>query len=126
MGSFTIGGLAASGGVGVETVRYYQRRGLLIEPDRRNGIRRYDDADLRRLRFIRSAQTAGFTLEEIGELEGDFAPNFCRYYWAKFSDWSAGDNVIIATMSFTAALNDGTADYVAGDRVYEYHVIVAE
>ena len=70
MASFTIGGLAASGGVGVETVRYYQRRGLLIEPDRKDGIRRYDDADLRRLRFIRSAQTAGFTLEEIGELLG--------------------------------------------------------
>ena len=70
MASFTIGSLAASGGVGVETVRYYQRRGLLIEPDRKDGIRRYDDADLRRLRFIRSAQTAGFTLDEIGELLG--------------------------------------------------------
>ncbi|EQB05148.1 MULTISPECIES: MerR family transcriptional regulator [Sphingobium] len=66
--SFTIGGLAAAGGVGVETVRYYQRRGLMIEPDRQGGVRRYDAADLRRLRFIRSAQTAGFTLEEIGEL----------------------------------------------------------
>lgn len=64
----TISGLAQAGGVGVETVRYYQRRGLLGVPDRAGGIRRYDEADARRLRFIRSAQGAGFTLEEIGEL----------------------------------------------------------
>lgn len=64
----TIGKLAAAGGVGVETVRYYQRRGLLAEPDRAGGVRRYDGNDLGRLRFIRSAQAAGFTLEEIREL----------------------------------------------------------
>lgn len=67
----TIGKLAEAGGVGVETVRYYQRRGLLETPatdgtDR--GIRRYGTADVRRLRFIRSAQTSGFTLEQIAEL----------------------------------------------------------
>jgi MerR family mercuric resistance operon transcriptional regulator len=67
--SDTIGGLAKSGGVGVETVRYYQRRGLLAEPARPHGeVRRYGDADLKRLRFIRSAQAAGFTLNEIKEL----------------------------------------------------------
>ena len=60
--------------MGVETVRYYQRRGLLAEPVRPTGpglgggVRRYDEADVRRLRFIRSAQAAGFTLEQIGEL----------------------------------------------------------
>jgi MerR family mercuric resistance operon transcriptional regulator len=65
----TISGLARAGGVGVETIRYYQRRGLLETPERTSGgIRRYGAADLRRLRFIRSAQAAGFTLEEIGEL----------------------------------------------------------
>lgn len=64
----TIGKLAAAGGVGVETIRFYQRRGLLIEPDKNGGVRRYGSEDVRRLRFIRSAQTAGFTLEEIGEL----------------------------------------------------------
>ena len=64
----TIGKLAAAGGVGVETIRFYQRRGLLAEPDRGGGIRRYDADDLRRLRFVRQAQTAGFTLEEIGQL----------------------------------------------------------
>lgn len=67
--SDTIGALARAAGVGVETVRYYQRRGLLQEPPRPPGeIRRYGDEDLKRLRFIRSAQAAGFTLNEIGEL----------------------------------------------------------
>ena len=70
----TIAKLAREGGVGVETVRYYQRRGLMIEPERPagfgrgGGVRRYGDDDVRRLRFIKTAQTAGFTLEEIGEL----------------------------------------------------------
>lgn len=67
--SDTIGGLARAAAVGVETVRYYQRRGLLTEPARPPGeVRRYGDEDLRRLRFIRSAQAAGFTLNEIKEL----------------------------------------------------------
>ena len=66
--SLTIGKLAAAGGVGVETIRFYQRRGLLEQPTRESGIRRYGSEDVRRLRFIRQAQTAGFTLEEIKEL----------------------------------------------------------
>ena len=67
--SDTIGGLAKAAGVGVETVRYYQRRGLLPEPPRPHGeVRRYGAQDLKRLRFIRSAQSAGFTLNEIKEL----------------------------------------------------------
>jgi len=67
--SDTIGGLARAAGVGVETVRYYQRRGLLPEPARPPGeIRRYGAEEARRLRFIRLAQAAGFTLSEIGEL----------------------------------------------------------
>jgi MerR family mercuric resistance operon transcriptional regulator len=64
----TIAGLAAAGSVGVETVRYYQRRGLLDEPARAGSVRRYGASDVRRLLFIRRAQAAGFTLEEIGEL----------------------------------------------------------
>jgi MerR family mercuric resistance operon transcriptional regulator len=64
----TIGQLASGGGVGVETIRFYQRKGLLATPSREGGIRRYGSEDLRRLRFIRQAQAAGFTLEEIREL----------------------------------------------------------
>ena len=64
----TIGKLAEAGGVGVETVRFYQRKGLLSTPDRAEGFRHYGDDDIRRLRFIRQAQTAGFTLSEIAEL----------------------------------------------------------
>lgn len=66
--SLTISKLAAGGGVGVETIRFYQRKGLLETPTRESGIRRYGSEDLRRLRFIRQAQAAGFTLEEIREL----------------------------------------------------------
>lgn len=68
MNAMSIGNLAKSADVGVETVRYYQRRGLLGVPSRDAGIRRYDEDDLRRLRFVRQAQSAGFTLEQIGEL----------------------------------------------------------
>jgi MerR family mercuric resistance operon transcriptional regulator len=68
MTDMTIARLAAAGGVGVETIRYYQRRGLLAEPPRAGAVRRYGPADVRRLLFIRRAQAAGFTLEEIGEL----------------------------------------------------------
>jgi len=65
----TIGTLARKAGVGVETVRYYQRRGLMHEPERPyGGIRRYFEPDLRRLRFIRHARDLGFSLDEAGEL----------------------------------------------------------
>ena len=70
----TIGKLAQAGGVGVETIRYYQRRGLIGTPARSGGdgwgggVRRYGDDDVRRLKFIRAAQASGFTLEEIAEL----------------------------------------------------------
>jgi len=66
--SLTIGRLAAAGGVGVETIRFYQRKGLLEQPTRESGIRRYGNEDLRRLKFIRQAQAAGFTLQAIKEL----------------------------------------------------------
>ena len=68
-GRDTIGALARAADVGVETVRYYQRRGLLPEPARPPGeVRRYGADDVKKLKFIRSAQAAGFTLAEIGEL----------------------------------------------------------
>jgi MerR family mercuric resistance operon transcriptional regulator len=68
MADLTIGQLADEGGVGVETIRFYQRKGLLDLPARAGGIRRYDARDVRRLHFIKRAQAAGFTLAEIGEL----------------------------------------------------------
>ena len=65
----TIGELAARAGVNVQTVRYYERRGLLDAPTRRpSGYREYDAGALDRLRFIRRAQELGFTLAEIDEL----------------------------------------------------------
>lgn len=64
----SIGKFAEAGGVGVETIRFYQRKGLLEIPPQDSGIRRYGQDAQRRLRFIRQAQAAGFTLEEIREL----------------------------------------------------------
>ncbi|MEX0943662.1 MAG: Hg(II)-responsive transcriptional regulator [Pseudomonadales bacterium] len=67
--SMTIGGLSKAANVHVETIRYYQGRGLLAEPERPpGGIRRYDDHAVARLHFIRSAQWLGFSLAEVGEL----------------------------------------------------------
>lgn len=65
----TIGGVALAAGVNVETIRFYQRKGLLPSPDRpAGGIRRYGRTEIDRLRFIKSAQRLGFSLEEIAEL----------------------------------------------------------
>lgn len=67
--AFTIGRLAAAAGVNLQTVRYYQRRGLLPVPPRpASGYRRYTPADVRRIRFIKRAQTLGFTLRGVDEL----------------------------------------------------------
>jgi MerR family mercuric resistance operon transcriptional regulator len=64
----TIGGLARAAGVGVETVRYYQRRCLLAVPHSAGGVRRYPTAMIDRIRFIKRSQDLGFSLEEIREL----------------------------------------------------------
>ena len=67
----TIGQLAQTAGVNVETIRYYQRIGLLPLPKRDYGsIRRYSADDLKRVRFIRGAQALGFSLDEIALLLG--------------------------------------------------------
>ena len=69
MAELTIGRLAAAAGVNVETIRYYQRRGLMSEPAKpMNGQRRYADDAVRRVRFIKRAQVLGLTLEEIASL----------------------------------------------------------
>src|SRR3546814_12999900 len=67
--TLTIGRLALAANVHIETVRYYQRVGLLREPERPlGGVRRYEHQDLARLQFIRRAKTMGFTLDEIAGL----------------------------------------------------------
>ncbi len=67
--TFTTGQLAKACGVGPQTLRYYERRGLLPAPPRTSGGRReYGKDDLRRIRFIRRAQELGFQLDEILEL----------------------------------------------------------
>jgi MerR family copper efflux transcriptional regulator len=69
MRSLTIGQLAGQAGVGIDTVRYYERQGLLLEPPRRaSGYRDYPAESLGRLRFIRRAKALGFSLQEIREL----------------------------------------------------------
>jgi len=65
----TIGQVAKQAGVGVETIRFYERRGLIAEPKRRaSGYRQYALDAVRRIRFIRRAKELGFTLEEISDL----------------------------------------------------------
>lgn len=77
--SYTIGRFAAATGVHVETIRYYQRRGLIPEPLRpQGGVRRYSDEDVARLRFIKRAQAVGFTLAEIKALLKLRAARSCR------------------------------------------------
>lgn len=77
--TYTIARLAAAAGVHVETIRYYQRLTLVPEPPRPvGGIRRYGEADVDRLRFIKRAQTMGFTLEEIRCLITLQARQSCR------------------------------------------------
>lgn len=69
MAGMTIGELADRAGVGVETVRFYERKGLIRQPARPvHGYRTYSDELLQRLRFIRQAQELGFSLREVDEL----------------------------------------------------------
>ncbi len=67
--NLTIGAFAKAAGVNVETIRFYQHKGLLPTPQRRyGGIRRYGAADVARLTFVKTAQRLGFSLDEIGQL----------------------------------------------------------
>ena len=69
MSTMTIGRLAKQAGVNIDTIRYYERNGLIPEPTRRlSGYREYGSADVARLRFILRAKDLGFTLAEIAEL----------------------------------------------------------
>jgi MerR family mercuric resistance operon transcriptional regulator len=67
--NLTVSRLAQAAGVGVETIRFYERRGLVAQPVKRAGAYRvYDPSDVARIQFIKRAQAIGFTLKEIGEL----------------------------------------------------------
>src|ERR671918_459259 len=72
MQAVTIGRAARRAGVGVETVRFYERRGLIAQPPKpaTSGFRSYSDATVARIRFIREAQDLGFSLREVAELLG--------------------------------------------------------
>ena len=74
-----IGEVARRTGTGVETIRYYEREGLLLAPARRpSGYRQYDESTLERLEYIRRAKELGFTLAEIRELlELSFVSKTC-------------------------------------------------
>lgn len=76
----TIGQLAKAAGVGVETIRYYQRIGLLAKTESRSGWRRYPERTLHHLNYIRQGQQLGFTLGELAallSLTSEGPPRFC-------------------------------------------------
>ena len=69
MDTLTIGKVAKQAGVGIDTVRFYEREGLIAEPPRsESGYRRYPEDTVARLRFVKKAKELGFSLKEIGEL----------------------------------------------------------
>ena len=69
MKPLTIGQVAKRSGIGIETIRFYERQGLLQEPQRKDsGYRQFTEEVLARIRFIRRAKELGFSLREIGEL----------------------------------------------------------
>lgn len=69
MHTMTIGTIAKHAGVGIDTVRFYERQGLMPDAERTNGgYRVYGPGDVDRLRFIRRAKALGFSLDEIGQL----------------------------------------------------------
>lgn len=81
MTTMKIGEVAKRSGTGIETIRYYEREGLLLEPDRRpSGYRQYGESTVERLEYIRRAKELGFTLAEIKELlELSFAHSNCDH-----------------------------------------------
>ena len=68
MKQLTIGKLAEESGVGVETVRFYERKGLIKKPSTKTGFRKYPEEDISRIRFIKRTQEIGFTLKEVQEI----------------------------------------------------------
>ena len=103
--SMTIGRVAKMADVNVETIRYYQRRGLIIEPPKPlYGFRHYSDKTVSRIRFIKRAKKMGFRLREIQELlkldDGHcydaraLAEEKCRYIEEKIADLTAMKDIL--------------------------------
>ena len=88
MSSMKIGEVAKLSGTGIETIRYYERQGLLLEPERRpSGYRQFDETTVERLSYIRQAKELGFTLAEIRELlELSFAHSDCSHIHQRAED----------------------------------------
>jgi Hg(II)-responsive transcriptional regulator len=88
MKAMKIGEVARISGTGIETIRFYEREGLLLEPERRpSGYRQYDEATVERLNYIRQAKELGFTLAEIKELlELSFAHSNCEHIRQRAED----------------------------------------
>lgn len=76
-----IGEVAKRSGIGIETIRFYEREGLLLKPERRpSGYRQYDEATVERLNYVRRAKELGFTLAEVKELlELSAAHSICEH-----------------------------------------------
>ncbi len=75
----TIGKLAAQAGVGIETVRYYERQGILPQPERSSRWREYDDRALATITYVKQAQRLGFSLADVKRLQTELteSPTFC-------------------------------------------------
>ena len=110
MESLTIGQLAQRAGVGVETVRFYERKGLIAEPPRRqSGYRDYPLETVARVLFIRRAKQLGFTLKEINELlELRVTPKRSCSYVKQNADAKIADidDKIVALRRMRRALKD--------------------
>ena len=108
--TFTIGELAEAAGVGLDTVRYYERRGLLPEPPRTaSGYRQYGAADLDRLRHIARAKQLGFTLAEI-RLLADDADGILAAARSKLDDLVAQERALAETRARLQRLVGACAD----------------
>lgn len=114
MGTYTIGELARAAGVNVETVRFYERRGLLRQPERGDGYRRYPESDLDRLRFVRRAKVLGFTLAEITELLEAASAGATDDLVAAARDRLASVDVEIAALQDQRRRLEALADVCAG------------
>lgn len=116
--TMTIGKLARSAGVGVETVRFYEREGLLEEPPRgESGYRQYSPGSLTRLRFVRQAKELGFTLPEIRELLSlrSSPSSSCAEVQARIQDKIGGIEEKIGSLErMKSALNEMAATCRSG------------